>query len=308
MNKTKFLSLLLLTVFVSFLFPTVLKAQRDAFISEDYDGGIYREDPVIGWTIVHQGIGENSPLGSGLLVMVAAGAGYAVLRRKRRNMSKYTSLILALVLLLGLTQCKKKLETIHTTDATPVNIILNVNDGSKVEVTPGFEDPITHEIYASVEFENGDVIYVGNNGKYCGYITYDGSYFSGTIYPTSADDIDYLHFYFMGNKTPENIKEGETSAVTLVENSTTKFDVDINDQTIKYPVISYSHSNELYNSGRSEYSTKLQNKCSIVKFATNEVSTDIHVKISGMNNMVTVNFAANIAATTGEPYSYGMAN
>lgn len=37
-----------------------------------------------GNTVTNQSFGEEAPLGSGLLIMIAAGAGYTVLKRKRK--------------------------------------------------------------------------------------------------------------------------------------------------------------------------------------------------------------------------------
>lgn len=188
--------------------------------------------------ISNNGIGqsEKAPLGSGLLLLSLAGAGYAAMRRNRSR--KGTALLLACVMLLGFTQCKKEQPA---PQAESVRITLTVDDGNKdsrVIVDPtGHHDPD----FATVTFEEGDVIYVGNNGKYCGFLTYDGTNFTGTINPTSGDNenTDYLHFYFMGNKTPSNIIESGESAAALAPNSTTSFDVNITDQTAKYPVISY---------------------------------------------------------------------
>ncbi len=196
-------------------------------------------------------------------------------------MKKLGLIAMALALVVGLTQCKK--ETDSDTEANGVFITLNVSNGSRVAVDPthgGAND------YATVTWEDGDVLYVGNNGAYCGYLTYGSSKFSGTIDdPTSTDD--YLHFYFMGNK-------GTTSEPTSVS---------ITDQTSKYPVIMYGHSEELYSSGTTSYTATLKNKCAIVKFTTTNIDADI--TILGMNNTVTVDFTANNGATTGEPYSFG---
>ena len=198
-------------------------------------------------------------------------------------MKKLGLIAMALALVVGLTQCKK--ETNSDAETNGVFITLNVSNGSRVAVDPthgGAND------YATVTWEDGDVLYVGNNGAYCGYLTYGSSKFSGTIDdPTSTDD--YLHFYFMGNK-------GTTSEPTSVN---------ITDQTSKYPVIMYGHSEELYSSGTTSYTATLKNKCAIVKFTTTDIDADITV--SGMNNTVTVNFGANKGATTGDPYSFSKA-
>lgn len=186
-----------------------------------------------------------------------------------------TCFVMALALVLGLTQCKKE-QVPANNENEGVRITLTVdggNNGSRVAVNPN-----ASEGYATVTFENGDVIYVGNNGAYCGYLTYDGTNFSGNVNPTS--EADYLHFYFMGNK-------GTTSEPSTVS---------ITDQTSKYPVISYAHSEELYSSSTTSYTAKLQNYCSIVKFTTNSIPTDTDITVKGMYNTVSVNFGANNAA------------
>ena len=207
-------------------------------------------------------------------------------------------------MLVAFTGCKKKLATISKPNSTAksVYITLNSGDDSKVVVTPVFEDPETHQIYAKVEFEDGDKIYVGNNGKYCGYLEYDDEThnFRGTVAPESEND--YLHFYFMGNKTP---------SASLETNTTTAFYVNITDQTSKYPVISYARSTKLYKSGLTSYSAKLQNYCAIVKFLITNVNDGYipasnAISITGMNNIVAVNFDANnyATSTTGNPYVF----
>ena len=307
--------LFLMAIFAGIILTTELNAQNDGFfcggydVYENRDGGA--DEVSVDGTIGNWGIGQTVPLGEGLLILFAAGAGYAVARRKRNR-----ALLLAAVMLIGMTQCKKKVPTLSENTAEKVYITLNLGDGSKVNVLPGFEDPETHEIYAKVTFETGDRIYVGNNGKYCGYLDYTSTgvntgYFSGTVAPESEDD--YLHFYFMGNKTPLNVEDVYSSgnkvgytatAITPGVNSTTTFSVNITDQTVKYPVISYARSTKLYKSEVTTYNAKLQNYCAIMKFTTTDLPTTNPITISGMFDKVTVNFAANNGATTGDPYTY----
>ncbi|MBR4836860.1 MAG: hypothetical protein IK004_00285 [Bacteroidales bacterium] len=282
--KAMFLALMMLP---GIIVPVTATAQRnDGFfknINDNYenrtDGIYYIND---NGNISNYGIGEQVPLGSGLLILTAIGAGYAISKR-RRNFKHGATLLLVFAMLLGMTNCKKNVETINTAATEGVFITLDVDGGSKVIVNPTGH---TNPDYATVTFENGDIIYVGNNGKYCGYLEHNGTNFSGTITPES--EADYLHFYFMGNKGAKS----EPSSVSIT------------DQTSEYPVISYARSKTLYNSEVSTYSAKLQNYCAIVRFTTTNIN--VPITIEGMNNTVTVDFGANNAATstTGEPYSF----
>lgn len=268
-----------------FILPVSLNAQSDGFFrggeSENYsnrDGG-----PTAG--IQNNGIGQpEAPLGSGLLILSAVGAGYAIARRKR-NLKKGATLLLAALMLLGMTNCHKNLETVNPAPSNGVYITLNVDGGSKVIVEP---EGASHPSWATVTWEDDDLIYVGNNGAYCGYLTYNSSTkkFGGTITPTSGDDGDYLHFYFMGNKGPE----GQPTSVNIT------------DQTSKYPVISYGRSTSLYNSSTASYEATLYNKCAIVKFNTTNI--DKAITITGMMNTVTVDFTKNGTGDPVNPYSY----
>ncbi len=278
--------LLSLAMALVVLSPVTMNAQsEDWFRNNDFNGGNrFASD----WAIMNLGIGqeETAPLSGGLLVLGIAGAGYAVARR-RRSLKKGTAMLAALAMMLGFTQCRKNLETIATAPASGVYITLDVDGGSKVDV-----DPNGAATYATVKFEAGDTIYVGNNGKYCGYLTHNGTKFAGEITPTSGDDADYLHFYFMGNKGGES----EPTSVSIT------------DQKDKYPVISYGRSTSLYQKNATSYTATLHNYCSIMKFPIAGEGTDKQVTLKGMNNKVTVDFAANNAANANaspvNPYTY----
>lgn len=287
------------------LLPMSLNAQSnksdDFFKTDDSFGGInLRSDLGIATGITTYGIGEEVPVGGGLLILLGAGAGYAVARRKRTAKTrKGATLVMALALLLGMTQCKKNVEQIVPNAGGVINgtrITLNVGDGAKVIVDPTNNGANN---YASVRFEDGDKIYVANNGTLCGIIEYDeaNEVFTGNIDESVAyrSESDYLHFYFMGNKAPNT---------TITVNSTYSFYVDITDQTEKYPVISYAHSTSLYVPGKTDYTAKLQIYCAITKFTTN-IPTDNVVTIKGMNNKVTVKFNGATLPSY-QPYTYGM--
>lgn len=284
MKKTTKLKAFALSVAMAFgmLLPNAAFAQSDDFFrSEDnFNGNRFAAD----WAIINNGIGQSeAPLGSGLLILSAVGAGYAVARRKRHNGIKAIIIITALI---GVTSCRKNLDTVNEAAQHGVYITLNVDGGEKVAV-----DPAGGGTYATVTWEDGDILYVGNNGVYCGYLTYNESTseFDGTINPTSENDGDYLHFYFMGNKGPVG------SAPSSVY---------ITDQTSKYPVISYGRSTSLYNSVTSSYSATLYNKCAIGKFTISGVDTNKAITITGMNNTVAVDFSKNGTGDVVNPYTY----
>ena len=266
------------------IIPLSLNAQRndDFFkVEDEYNGS---RDPSFLWTISNEGIGE-SPTGYGLWIMMAAGFGYLALKR-RRSIKKSMTLIVVCTTLLSFTQCKKRINTISESTPNIVHISLNVGNSSKVNV-----DPTGGGTFATVSFQDGDRIYVGNNGVYCGYLDYDGDSFSGDITPTSTDD--YLHFYFLGNKQRREITED------------VEYYVDIQDQAIEYPVISYAPSTEKYQVGLYSYSARLKNKCSIVKFTTTDIPKANTVTITGMKNVVIMHFDANNGDITGDPYTFG---
>lgn len=272
-----------LAMALGMLLPTTTNAQNDGFFRgnmdnyENRDAGINSND---GAGISNWGIGEEVPLGSGLLVLAAAGAGYAAMRRKRNK--RGVALIIALAMILTMSNCKKNVETISNVTSNGVQITLDVDGGSKVNV-----NPTGGTTFATVDFESGDIIYVGNNGHYCGYLEHNGTCFTGSIDETNLSNDDYLHFYFIGNK-------GKTSQPSSVS---------IADQTSEYPVISYAHSDDFYH-GEGSYSAKLNNYCAIAKFPLSGAGTSNAVYVRGMKNMVTINFVANNGETTGDPYTF----
>ena len=90
--------------------------------------------------------GGGAPIGSGLLIMSLAGAGYVALKR-RRLFKKGTALMLALMMLLSLTQCKKHVDTIENTIPNGVAITLRTDNGDRHGVNP----------------DNGDVYFTDND-------------------------------------------------------------------------------------------------------------------------------------------------
>ena len=294
-SKLKFLVLSLALV-TAMMLPMTVNAQRsDAFFNSFDDENDWDRSVGIvigGGGIVPQGIGE-SPLGSGLLVLSLAGAGYVVARRKR-NIRKNMTLLLAMAMLLGFTQCKKKLDTIQDVTTGKVHITLRVENDSRIVV-----DTLNAATngYAAVSFENGDIMYVGYNKTYVGSLTYNGTDFTGDIDIAETVQDEPLYFYFLGGKGFTPTFSGNVATL------------DISDQAAKYPVINFAHSVEVYPSSTGEYSARLHNKCAIVKFhVTKPAGYDqAGTCITGMNNLVTVNFDYT-TADTDQGFTYSKVN
>ena len=239
-----------------------------------------------GFGITNQTYGQDAPLGSGLLMMAVAGACYAGMKRnkkqKSKTMRKYNFILMAFVLLLGMTQCKKEPATPNGDNNGGVRITLKVNDGESGEKLNVY--PAT----GAVIFTQGDKIYVGNNGKYVGTLTFDNGLFQGTVSGDLSTN-DYLHFYFVGNKP--------TYPSTLTSGTTT-YTVNISDQSEGLPAISYAPSTAKYSPSTTAYTAKLLNKSALVKFvpstATSQPITD-----SGLYNEVQIDFASHTLAPTG---------
>ena len=190
-------------------------------------------------------------------------------------MKKMTYFVMALAMVLGFTQCKKE-QMPDNNQTEGIRITLDVNGGnsnSRVNVNPTGADD-----YATVAFEDGDVIYVGYNKKFVGTLTYSGTAFSGSVDIDSYDGIQPLHFYFLGGV-------GFEPTIDETNNTAT---VNISNQKEKYPVISYAPSKQSF-TGAGSYSAILQNKISIMKFNVDTDSDDA-ICITGMNNKVTVYF------------------
>ena len=192
-------------------------------------------------------------------------------------MKRLGLILVSVALMLGMAQCKKNVEPIATTTSGTMNISLDVDDGSKVSVTPST---------GVVNFQTGDKIYVASNGKYVGTLTHNGTNFTGTI--SGATSGSPLYFYFMGNKTPtETLTAGTTASIT----------VSISDQTGEYPVISAAPSNENFSSSTYTYTATLLNYCALVKFNVTSNSDSEATVIKGMKNKVQFSFSTSGVGT-----------
>lgn len=203
-------------------------------------------------------------------------------------MKKIALALMALVLVFGMSQCKKNMVGPTDSDLHTYNITINTDGGSKVGVTPS---------NGAVAFENNDVLYVAYNGKYVGTITHNGTAFTGNIATEAATGNGPLYFYFLGNAKP---------AGTLTSDVTESCSVVISDQASSLPVISFGESAETF-TGNGSYTSNLANKCALVKFNVtkedNGTDYNMGVCITGVNNKVTVSFASPTGDDNGFSYS-----
>ena len=220
-------------------------------------------------------------------------------------MKKLSTIIMALALVLGMSQCKKQ-ETPATGNSNPgFYITVNVgdqdgkdgkdNNGEKHNIAPA---------YGLFAFTNNDVLYVGHDGKFVGTLKFKNGFFSGTIHPNDAVTDKPLHFYFLGNAAISQSNDTIYDAA----HPKTSIGISIADQSGNLPVLSYGASTKPFTGAGTTYSTTLRNQCALVRF---DLATqgDYTVALSGVPTQATVDFANNAitpnTSTTGNITLYG---
>jgi len=192
-------------------------------------------------------------------------------------MKRMTYFVMALALVLGFTQCKKEQVNTPENETKTVNITLNVGGnggGSRHDI---------NTTTGAVDFQDDDVIYVGDGSTYIGTLTRTGGVFTGDI--NEPADGTEIYFFFVGGlpTTPADLS-GQSS-----------FTVDISDQSNKMPVLSCNHVT--YSSSTTSYSCVLQNQCALVKFTTAS-GTDGPVHVGGLYTEAQIDFASKTIAHT----------
>lgn len=192
-------------------------------------------------------------------------------------MKKFRYIVMALALIMSLTQCKKNYAVLNAIDDNMIDITINVDNNSRIDVTPGDD-------VAVVTFKRYDRLHIVSDGKYCGYVekVTDVSPFTGKI--TAPTEGVPMYIYFLGevNKHHEEIKVGATSCK-----------VDITDQTAQLPVISCGRTAAYLNETAS-YSVTLNNKCALVKFeVTTSADKTIPTCLTGLQNEMIIDFQKN---------------
>ena len=204
-------------------------------------------------------------------------------------MKKIAIFVAALVLALGLAQCKKEQPaTPQNTEGNLVHLTVKVgaSTGSATNGSRADVDPST----GVFSFSDGDKLYVGYNGACAGTLEYSKSTnkFSGDLNLSQNGD-QPLHFYYLG---------GYGEYVNQVD-GTQQYIVDIYEQQFNpYPVISYGTSTTNYSESSKAYTTTLENQCALVEFTTNRIRKEENFYIQGINNQVIIDFANNTFTPT----------
>ena len=201
-------------------------------------------------------------------------------------MKKIVIFVTALVLTLGLAQCKKEQPvTPQNTEGNLVHLTVNVgaSTGSATNGSRADVDPST----GVFSFSNGDILYVGYDSAFVGTLEYNATTnkFSGDLSLSQNGD-QPLHFYYLGGDVTH---VGETQ----------QYIVDIYEQQFNhYPVISYGTSTPNYSESNNAYSTTLENQCALVEFTTNRILKETNFYIQGINNQVIIDFTNNTFTPT----------
>ena len=210
-------------------------------------------------------------------------------------MKRLSFIVMAGLIALGLTQCKKNDPTNNDTEG--VKITLNINNGGgRMQILEG-TNHLNHDI-VKVLYEKNDVIYVGSHGSYVGYLTCqeDGTTFTGTI--SGATENEPLQFIYLGGHTAT-----ENRAAEFAANPTAPFTFSLEDQSFVLHVVSTAASNETFASTTTSYTLaggKMRNQCALVKFTFNEgnFSSAEEATINGVYNHLNIGFDGSVSTIT----------
>ena len=256
-------------------------AQRndDFFRAEEFNN---RLDNVIWGVIVTQDPTEPAPLGSGLLILTAAGAGYVAVKR-RKTFKKGVAIMLAFSMLLGLTQCKKHLDVIETVDKG-IPMTLDAYNGAKTVFNMSGDQ-------LQIAWGTNEVIYVVCNGKCIGSVTNGaggGGTFTGSVTDLTAGNTYTLHYYYVG--TEQTIADNATSFTMTFSGQDGTLD-----NLGKYH-IGYGTQTITYDGNPISAVAGLQSLVAIGYFdiaGMAEVGEKVYMYGDYINNKISINFATN---------------
>ena len=197
-------------------------------------------------------------------------------------MKRLSTIIMALALVLGMSQCKKQETPTNGNSGEKVHITLNVNNSESLALNVN-DNGGKHAVAPSlgvIQFRDDDILYVGYNGHYIGYLTYDNGAFDGDLDAPEDGVHDHLHFYFLGGKGPD---------VTTINDNPESFTISIDNQTSNLPVLCYGASSQEYVEGGS-YTAVLEYKCALVRFNLSN-PTEYECTLLKMPTKATISFA-----------------
>ena len=199
---------------------------------------------------------------------------------------------MAIVLVMGMSQCKKNEQTASNDEKVTINLRLNNGNGAKLH----FLDEVDNTV--PVRYDEGDIVYVACNGVCL-----------GTLQCTFANDLTYADF-------SGQIVEPELNAQMIfinmggVQQTVTDNTVNFSfaDQSVKPAVLSVSEP-VTYTGPENTYRAFLHNKSVLVKFALSE-TTDADLTIKNVLNTATVSFDGTVTpgSTTGNIITYNPDN
>ncbi len=294
--KTLVLSAILLA---GMLLPFASNAQgTDLFFRIDNDDIYNNRDEADNLFSVTIGGMQNEelPLGSGLLIMVAAGAGYVVARRKRA-MKNGTTLLLIFALMLGMTQCKKQVETVATNSVEKVSMTLDAGYGnSRTVFVPG-------EDSSGFTWSTTDNEYVYIGGSDSGYLgcltaepqssttsTTEPIVFSGTI--TKPNDTEILYVFYLGNGSRTITTTDGTITIDFSDQSATG----ATDKVTNFLIAEHAAKNVHVNGNTITAQADLDVKTAVAYFNLSGFSSDtrgdeiIYLNGTDVYSAATINF------------------
>ena len=298
MKKTTTLKAFVLSLAMALvaIFPTTMNAQRsgsDGFFSGGGETYENRNDGVTWNGMVAQNPENQAPLGSGLLILTVAGVGYVALKRKR-NFKTTVTMLLACVMLMGMTQCKKKaVETSTPTEGIKMTLV--ADNGAKTS----FDE------YCNISWEINERVFVFVNGVCRGSLTNGeggGNTFSGTLTSFDAGTYDF-YFYYLGN----------AATASTIESGATSFSMDFSNQDGTRAHLGKNHfgcgkmENVKYDGGTSISAQALMRSyVSIGLFNTTGMAKSgekVYFYGEKVNNNVSVSFSDGVPT-----YTYGKTN
>lgn len=217
-------------------------------------------------------------------------------------MKRLSFIVMAGLIALGLTQCKKNDPTNNDTEG--VKITLNINNGNgggRLHIEEDFNQQ--GDSIVKVNYDENDVIYVCSNGSYVGYLYCTsadaaGSTFTGTI-SSSASTSHPLQFIYLGGHTTTENRIDEFAA-----NPNDPFTFSLEDQSFVLHVVSTAASNETFDPATTSYTLaggKMRNQCALVKFTFKVDGSDLssaeEVSITGVYNHLNIGFDGTVSIT-----------